>query len=137
METNRPKVGVGVIIRKEGRVLLGKRKNSHGSGTWSLPGGHLEFGESWEDCAETEVAEETGLTVCNLGFGALTNDIFLAEGKHYITIFMVSDYGNGEPQILEPEKCEGWSWFEWNRLPSPLFIPLQNLVAQGYSPFAS
>jgi 8-oxo-dGTP diphosphatase len=45
-EIKRPKVGVGVIIKKDGKVLMGKRKNAHGDGTWSFTGGHLEFGEA-------------------------------------------------------------------------------------------
>lgn len=63
----RPKVGIGVIVRKEGKVLLGKRKNSHGAGSWAFPGGHLEYGESWEECARREVKEETGIAIKNMG----------------------------------------------------------------------
>jgi 8-oxo-dGTP diphosphatase len=134
---NRPKVGIGVFIIKDGKVLLGKRKNAHGAGAWAFPGGHLEFGESWEDCAKREISEEIGITIKNIRFGAVTNDIFEKEEKHYITIFLLADYDAGEVQILEPEKCEKWKWFEWkeSKLPTPLFIPIQNLLKQGYSPF--
>ena len=79
--TKKPKIGIGVIIIKDNKVLFGKRKNSHGDGTWSLPGGHLEFGESWEDCALREVEEEVGITINNLHFVTATNDIFQAEEK--------------------------------------------------------
>ena len=72
----RPKVGVGVIIVKEGKILLGKRKNAHGEGTWCPPGGHLELGESYEECAKRETFEETGLQIKNLQFITATNDIF-------------------------------------------------------------
>lgn len=58
-----PGLGVGVLVIENGRVLLGKRKGSHGAGTWSAPGGHLEYGESIENCAEREVLEETGLRI--------------------------------------------------------------------------
>ena len=58
MESKCPKVGVGVAVVKDGKVLLGKRKNAHGEGTWSFPGGHLEYKESWEDCAIRETLEE-------------------------------------------------------------------------------
>lgn len=126
----RPLVGVGVLIRKDNKFLLGKRKNSHGSGSWCPPGGHLEFGESFEDCAQREVLEETGLKIKNIKFFALTNDIFPLENKHYITIFMISDYSSGTEQVLEPHKCESWEWFDWDNFPKPLFIPLENLVNQ-------
>lgn len=132
--TQRPKVGVGVIIVKDDKVLLGKRKNSHGSGAWCFPGGHLEFGETWEECARRETAEEVGLELSNISFARVTNDMFPEEQKHYVTIYMRADYGSGEVTLREPEKCERWEWFSWDALPDPLFIPMQNLIALGYKP---
>lgn len=131
----RPKVGVGVMVLKNGQVLLGKRKNAHGDGAWSFPGGHLEFGEAWADCAARETLEETGVAIKNLRFGTVTNDIFPIEGKHYITLYMVSDYDSGEVTLREPEKCERWEWFSWDQLPEPLFIPIENLLKQNFKPF--
>ena len=136
---NRPKVGIGVIVIKDRKVLLGKRKNAHGEGSWSFPGGHLEFNESWEECAERETLEETGLKISNVRFVTATNDIFQFEKKHYITLFMIADYKSGELQILEPDKCEKWEWFEWDErtLPDPLFLPIQNLLKQNFVPFST
>lgn len=127
-----PKVGLGVLLVRGGKVLLGQRRGSHGAGRWALPGGHLEFGERWEDCARREVLEETGLRVERLSFAAVTNDIMHEEGKHYITIFLRADDFEGEPEAKEPEKCERWEWCSWDALPSPRFLPLENLLAQGY-----
>lgn len=132
--SERPKVGVGVIVIKDGKVLLGKRKNAHGQGAWSFPGGHLEFNESWEDCASRETMEEAVITIKNIRFGTATNDIFQAEGKHYITIFMLSDYDSGEVRVMESEKCEKWEWFLWSQLPQPLFFPIQNLLKKSFDP---
>lgn len=131
---NRPKVGVGVIIFKDGKILLGKRKNSHGDGSWSFPGGHLEFAESWEDCARRETKEETNLNIKNIHFLTATNDIFITEEKHYITIFILADYDTGELKLLEKEKCEKWDWFDFENLPSPLFLPIENLLKSEFSP---
>ena len=131
----RPKVGVGVILVKEGTVLLLKRKNAHGEGSWGFPGGHLELNEDFEDCVTREVEEETGMSVTNIRFAGLTNDVFTKENKHYITIFMLCDWKTGEAQIKEPENCSGISWHEWQDLPQPLFLPIQNLLKQGYHPF--
>ena len=133
-EIQYPKVGVGVIVVKDGKILIGKRKNAHGEGTWAFPGGHLHFGESWEDCARGEVKEETGIEIGNLTLACTTNDIFPKESKHYITIYMRADWVSGEPRVLEPDKCEGWEWHPWDNLPSPRFIPLQNLLKSGYRP---
>ena len=128
----RPKVGVGVIITHSDKILLGKRKNSHGEGTWCLPGGHLEFNESVEACAQREVLEETGLQVENVKCCTFTNDIFQAEGKHYVTLFVTAEVESGEVRVMEPDKCEEWAWFAWNNLPAPLFLPIQNLLEQGF-----
>ena len=135
MMENRPKIGVGVIIIKDGKILLGKRKNAHGEGSWGFPGGHLEFNEEVEDCAVREVKEETGISMKNIRKGTFTNDIFEKEEKHYVTLFIISDFASGEVKVMEPEKCERWDWFEWNKLPQPLFMPIQNLLKQKYNPF--
>jgi 8-oxo-dGTP diphosphatase len=130
MDIQRPKVGIAIIIERNNKVLLGKRKGSHGSGSWAFPGGHLEFNESLEDCATREVMEETGLTINNIRKYTFTNDIMKEENKHYITCYLKADCDTGEPKIMEPNKCEEWNWFGWNELPSPLFIPLQNLLKE-------
>ena len=135
MLEERPKVGVGVILVKGNKVLLLQRKNAHGEGTWGFPGGHLELNEEFEDCVTREVEEETGMSVTNIRFAGLTNDVFTKENKHYITVFMLCDWKTGEAQIKEPENCSGISWHEWERLPQPLFLPIQNLLKQGYHPF--
>ncbi len=129
-----PRIGVGVFVIKDNQLLFLKRKGSHGKGTWGLPGGHLEFGETLESCAQREVFEETSLKVKNIRFGSITNDIFEQEGKHYITIFMLCDYDEGEAKVMEPEKCENLEWFEWKNAPIPLFLPIQNLQKQEFNP---
>lgn len=127
-------VGVGVIIIRNGLVLLGQRIGSHGAGTWALPGGHLEFGESVAECAIREVREETGLELQSIHPAPYTNDVFAAEGKHYVTLFVVAQSAAGEPAVCEPNKCSGWHWFRWAELPAPLFQPLATLHASGFVP---
>lgn len=127
LEKQRPRVGVGIGVIREGKILLGKRKGAHGVSQWQVPGGHLEFGESVEECASRELREETGLTSVSINLGPWVNDL-IEEGKHYITLFVFVDQFAGEPQLLEPHKCEGWEWFDWNDLPTPLFLPIQSLI---------
>jgi 8-oxo-dGTP diphosphatase len=130
-----PKVGVGVIIKRNNKVLLGKRKGEHGNGTWAPPGGHLEFNESFEDCAKREVLEETSLKIKNISFATVTNNFYKNENKHYVTIFMLCDWNGGEAKITEPDRCSEWKWCSWNNMPKPLFLALKNLLGQGYNPF--
>lgn len=123
-----------------GRVLVGRRKNSHGEGTWSFPGGHLEPQESFLQCAERELKEETGLSGLFMDAypSAITNDVFIEEDKHYITLYLRMGYVSGEPKIMESDKCDGWRWVSWmamDKLEGGLFLPVQNLLKQKYNPF--
>lgn len=127
----RPKIGVRVLIVDGNKILLGKRKNAHGQGCWVPPGGHhLEYGETWQLCAQREVLEETGLVLDEVRFCGVTNDIFADQHKHYVTIFMRAEYPGGAIQNLESEKCEAWQWFAPEALPNNLFLPLAHFVEQ-------
>lgn len=121
------RVGVGVlVVNSSGQILLGKRKSKLGENTFSLPGGHLEFGESIEECAKRELKEETDLDSNDFKFISLSNDI--AYEKHYITIgILVRSFG-GEVKLMEKEKCEGWGWYDKDKLPDLLFEPSRKLI---------
>lgn len=130
-----PRVGAGVIIRKDGKVLLGKRENAHGVGSQCPPCGHLEFMESVEECARRETDKEVGLRIKNIQKPVVTEDFFKEERKHYITFLVTTDWDFGESKLKEPEKRELWEGFNWKELPTPLFLPMQNHINQGYNPF--
>ncbi|MFH1632200.1 MAG: NUDIX domain-containing protein [bacterium] len=134
-ESRRPKVGVATIIIKDGKILLGTRINAHGANTWCTPGGHLEWFESFEECARREAMEEAGVEIANVRLAHVTNDHFLDEGKHYITVFMIADWAGGDARVCEPDMCTCWDWFEWEGMPDPLFGPVANLLKDGYHPF--
>lgn len=127
-----PRVGIGVFVIKDGKFLMGHRKGSHGSDTWSIPGGHLEFGESFEQTAEREVMEETGLRINNVRFGAVTNDFFESDNKHYVSVWMLSDWAEGEPTITEPDKYINQEWIDIDNLPTPLFLSWQQLLSSEF-----
>lgn len=129
--SNRPKVGVSVVLKCKNKILIGKRKGSHGDGTWAFPGGHLEFGESIFECGKRELEEETNINLGdlegkNIGY---TNDIFEKEGKHYITLYALYEVDEElEAKIMEPNKCHEWRWVDENSIPKPYFIPLENYL---------
>ena len=116
----RPKVGVGVMIWKDGKVLMGRRKNSHGDGEFSWPGGHLEHLESFEGCAMRETREEAGIEIQNVRFLRLMNMRAYAP-KHYCDIGMIADWKGGEPRVMEPEKMDQWVWVDPAELPAKMF----------------
>jgi 8-oxo-dGTP diphosphatase len=130
-----PKVGVGVIVKRSGQVLLGRRRGAHGAGTWQFPGGHLKYGESVEACARRELLEETGIIAGEVRLGPFTNDVFVEENRHYVTLYGIVESSSGDAELRETEKCEAWGWFGWSSLPRPLFLPIENLLKQGYDPF--
>lgn len=68
MNTETVRVGVGCLIFKEGKVLLGKRKNSHGADAYAGPGGHVEYGETLEETVIRETYEEVGLEIAHVEF---------------------------------------------------------------------
>lgn len=127
----RPQVGVGVMLMREGRVLLGRRRGSHGDGSYSWCGGHLELGESIEACAAREVLEESGLVVKKLSFLCLSN--IIAYGKHYVDIQLLAEEIEGEPEEREPHKIGGWAWYPLDALPQPLFRPVELALASYHS----
>ncbi|XP_057447941.1 nudix hydrolase 1 [Lotus japonicus] len=136
-----PRVAVVVFLLKGRSVLLGRRRSAVGNSTFALPGGHLEFGESFEECAAREMKEETGLEIGKAAeLLTVTNNVMLEQPKkcHYVTVFMrvvVDAAADQVPQNLEPEKCDGWDWYDWDHLPHPLFGPLHKMVSSGFHPF--
>jgi 8-oxo-dGTP diphosphatase len=132
--SDRPvRVGVGVVIRDGGRVLLVRRRNVHGEGTWSTPGGHLDFGESPAACAAREAAEETGASIGPPRFRAITNDVF-DETRHYVTIWMEADFAGGHVSAVADDELSDVEWFELDALPEPLFPPFARLLAGDCMP---
>ena len=122
-----PRVGIGVLVMKDGRILLGKRKGSHGAGEYESPGGHLEHLESFADAAAREVHEETGLQIGPLRFLRVLNTTQYAP-RHYVDLAFVAGWVSGVPEVREPDKVESWSWYDLEALPSPLFGTLPTAI---------
>jgi 8-oxo-dGTP diphosphatase len=125
-------VGVGVIVVRDGKVLLGRRCGAHGAGTWGFPGGRPSSGERVEQAAPRELLEETGLRGNHARVVAETVDEF-SEGLRFRTVF-VRVSADGEAVVREPHRCEQWCWFSWDDLPQPLFLPVENLQKAGFRP---
>jgi 8-oxo-dGTP diphosphatase len=117
-------IGVNIFVVRNDKLLLGKRKNTYGAGTWGLPGGHLEFGERLEAAAARELKEETGIKTEKFIFVNLINDLhdLRGEQKHYLQVgFLAKDIGDAEPILNEPDKTEEWKWFGLADLPKDIF----------------
>ena len=123
------RVGVACLVVRDGRLLLMRRRGSHGSGTWSTPGGHLDPGETLEACAIRETREETRVRVERVRFVAITNDVFEADARHYVTVWMLAEAHSGEAEVGEEREMYEVGWFPLRDLPDPLFLSLENLLA--------
>ncbi|MDB5182593.1 MAG: MutT/nudix family protein probable [Candidatus Saccharibacteria bacterium] len=122
-ETKRPKIGVGLILIKNGtHVLLAQRIGKHGAGEYGGLGGHMEYGEKAEETLMREVREEAGpeLKITKPRIISITNVTKYAP-KHYVDIGMTANWISGEPILMEPEKFASWDWYPLNDLPEPLF----------------
>ncbi|WP_445083669.1 nucleotide triphosphate diphosphatase NUDT15 [Candidatus Neptunichlamydia sp. REUL1] len=129
----RPHVGLAAVAVREGEILLGKRKGVIGDATWAPPGGHLEYGESVEECASRELLEETGLVAKTLIRGPYTNNLIAPKNQHYITLFVLISEFEGEVECREPQKCLGWEWFPLEALPAPLITSFDSFIQEHSS----
>lgn len=124
-------IGCELLVRKDGRILLGLRgKACFGAGTWALPGGHLEFGERLVDAACREVSEELGVTVSpsDLQLVSIVDDCQEEAKKHYVHVSFEIMEPSWEPRIMEPDECDEWRYFELDDLPENFFPPHTGII---------
>ncbi len=121
-------VRVSVLVMKDDRLLLEKRQHTHGAGTWGPPTGHIDFGEWPEETAIRETKEETGVSISDVKFRVITNDVFEAEQEHHITVWFEAKYLSGEAMAKAPDEESEVDWFTWDALPQPIFLTLQHLL---------
>jgi len=130
-----PRVGVGVmLLNDKGEVLLGKRHEEpekagtqlHGEGTWTLPGGKLDFGEDIVKGAVRETMEETGIVPAGLELVSVGNEV--VPDAHFVTLGFMAREFDGRPEVMEPDEITEWKWFPLERLPEPMFPPAMKMI---------
>ncbi len=134
MKNKKIGIGFGVKIVKDGKVLLGRRHDDpekadsalRGEGTWTMPGGKLHYGESFEEGACREVKEETGLVLKDVRVICVNNDN--NKHAHFVTLGLFSDSFDGEPDVMEPDEITEWRWFGMDELPQKIFTPSQKIL---------
>ena len=129
-------VGVGIMILRDGKVLLGRRHDDpekassllQGQGTWTMPGGKVDFGEKLADCARRETLEETGLIVDREKLKVISVSDDLKGSVHFTTVGFLCEEYTGEPRVMEPDEIVEWKWFDLNDLPRPLYFPSERVL---------
>lgn len=127
-------VGFGIMLLKDNKVLLGKRHDDpikassalHGEGTWTMPGGKLNYGEKPQDGARREVKEETNIETGLLKLISMTND--MVADAHFVTFGFLCEDFRGEVKIMEPDEITEWRWFDLDKLPSPMYKSSQKII---------
>jgi len=121
---------LALIVIKEDKVLIGRRRKVRGDGLYAFPGGRIRKYETPQACLLREMREEAGddleveLIDTKFPFETISE---CSDSGHYIVLFYRARYVRGEPKNTE-DKCHGWEWHDWKNLPQPLFSGIQYLV---------
>lgn len=136
MENKKPGVGFGVMLLRDNKILLGKRHEDpvkassalHGEGTWTMPGGKLEFQEEFADGTYRETLEETGIKINPEALEQISTTNNIVEDAHFVTLGFLCKEFTGEAEVKEPDEITEWRWFDFNNLPSPIFFPSKQII---------
>jgi ADP-ribose pyrophosphatase YjhB (NUDIX family) len=110
-QPRRPEIGVGAIVWKDDRFLLIRRGHAPRQGSWSLPGGRQELGETVQQAAIREVLEETGVSIRVLDLLAVVD---LIDGEkeaphfHYTVIDLQAEWLSGEAKAGDDADAVAW-----------------------------
>ena len=123
-----PRLGCGIALFRDGRLLLVKRRRSPEAGVWSFPGGKVDPFEPTETAARRETAEELGLKVGPLDLLCLVDLIDPPAGTHWVSPVYLAREWSGEPHLVEPDKHERFEWFALDALPEPASVAVRAAV---------
>jgi 8-oxo-dGTP diphosphatase len=136
----RPHVGVHLILTTDSKVLLLRRTGTgFADGSWSVPGGCLDDGETLPAAAAREAREETGVTIdpADLAFAHLCHHAD-PDGQHRVGVFFAARRWDGEPVNAEPDKCSEIGWHSLDNLPADTvsYIRTGLVACTRHSPFS-
>ena len=132
-QVNKIKVSVGVIIQDaDNKILLGKRKNVIGDGTWGLPGGHLKIGESIAECAKREVYDEVGIDLKNLELVEVCEIVNTGQDFQLVEIGYKTKKWEGIVELKEHKYCSEWGFFPLDSLPGEIFEAHKSIVEKVF-----
>ncbi len=120
---------VATLTIKKRQLLLGRRIENNIFAGWQCPGGFLNKGESVKTAAQRICLEKAGITINNYYPGPYTNNLF-SDGTHTTTLYVIANFLDIQNSAAFNHQQTGWQWFDFKKLPTPLFLPLQNLIDQ-------
>jgi len=113
-------IGCGAIVANDkDEILLVKRSLSsrHEPGTWSRPGGKIEFGETIESALAREILEETGIQIQAIEFLEVSQSVDPENDFHWISLGYFAWYSSGTARNMEPDRHDEVAWFPLDQLP--------------------
>ena len=136
MDSKKVGVGFGVLIQQNGKILLGRRHEDpnkadsvfRAANVWTMPGGKLDYSESFIEGAIREVKEETGLDVKAEDLDVICLNEDMNEHAHFITVGLIAKKFSGEPQVLEPDEITEWKFFGEDELPENIYFPSEKVL---------
>lgn len=111
---------------RDGKVLLCKRIKAPEAGHWSIVGGKVDHLEPSETAAKREAEEETGLTIGEVRFLCVSEQIIHADRQHWLSLIFATEDTEGEATLTEPDKLSDIGWFALDALPTPLSVFAQD-----------
>jgi 8-oxo-dGTP diphosphatase len=125
-------VGVTVfLVAPDDTILIARRLQTHGHGTWGLIGGHVEFREDPVDTIIRETQEETGAMIKAPMLWGYSNDYYPESDRHYLTLFFaVRVPDKSVVSIKEPDKVDEQRWVTAAAMPSNLMLSLGNFLVK-------
>ena len=129
------RAGIGIMILKDNKVLLGKRHDDpekasselNGEGTWTMPGGKIDFGETFLQAAVRELKEETDIDTTIEDFDVINIRDNMVPTAHFLTVGLLHKTDQ-EPKVMEPDEITEWKWFELNNIPENIFPPSKHVL---------
>jgi 8-oxo-dGTP diphosphatase len=119
---------VAGVLMQENKILFLHRKKSPEPGTWALPGGKIDFGETPVAALIRELREEIDIAAEIGPLVGVTSFVDALSGIHWISpIYRVSLW-QGTPRIQEPDKHDGLIWADVHALPAPLMTPTREAL---------
>jgi ADP-ribose pyrophosphatase YjhB (NUDIX family) len=117
--SERPGVGCGAAILRDGLILLVERRKAPEAGHWNLPGGKVDFLERVEAAIMREMLEEVGIEIA-LGPLLCVTQMVGIDGQHWVSPVHRATIISGEPVNREPDKLSDIRWFALDAPPTPL-----------------
>ena len=127
--------GVHVLLERGGEVLLMRRAGTgFFDGLYSLPGGHVEEGESLRATAVREMREELGIELAESAL-AVVGVVHRRSDTNRIDFFVEARAWTGEPRIAEPDKCDALHWCAPEALPEAMVPYVRTALQAGAGPW--